>query len=75
MSIATMTRIDRLELLVLGDDNNCPICREWNDLRFMTSDSETGVMTGESRPVECPRCGRIPTGTLEIVGMSLDELP
>lgn len=72
MTPSTLTRLDRLELHFGGE---CPVCRGWNDIRFTTLDADTGQETGETRPDACPRCGKRVLSTLEIVGMSLDELP
>ncbi len=73
MTTSTLTRLDALELHF--GEGDCPVCKGWTDIRIMTTDPETGEQTGETRPAACPACGRTPSGTLELAGFDIADLP
>lgn len=52
----------------------CETCHGKPQLRIVTLNEDLRV-TGETIPESCPGCGKPVESTLELVGLTLDELP
>lgn len=66
-----LRRLERLELVVGGD---CRLCHGAPGVRIVCLDEDLTV-NGETFPEHCPECGAPASQTLELVGLTVDELP
>ena len=52
----------------------CETCHGMLQLRIVTLNEDLRV-TGETLPEYCPECGTLAQQTMELVGLTIDDLP